>query len=394
MLPERVCHDLYGGMTLWIFFAFLTAAAALSILVPLRRGANAGVVSAEDVAGEAVYKAQLDELDKDLARGVIDETAAKAARTEIARRLIALRRDSGLSDGQQDTARSKGGSRDKAVMALAILAVPAAALGIYMAAGSPSYPDQPLSARLNTPVETLPVNQMIARVEQHLAQNPADGRGWEVLAPVYLSLGRPEDSARAFSNAIRLSGSREDLESGLGEALVVAARGVVTADAKAAFERAAALSPDAVKPRFFLAMAYGQDGRKDEAVKAWMQLLEGADESEPWVPVARQELAAVQGQVPPAVMPGPTADDVRAAGEMGAEDRQSMIQSMVDGLQERLDRDGGTIEEWERLVRSQLVLGAREAARETLGKARQAMTADQAAQSRFDELEKELESGN
>ncbi|MEH0071966.1 hypothetical protein V6L77_19355 [Pannonibacter sp. Pt2-lr] len=125
-----------------------------------------------------------------------------------------------------------------------------------------------------------------------------------------------------------------------------------------------------------------------------MQLLEGADESEPWVPVARQELAAVQGQVPPAVMPGPTADDVRAAGEMGAEDRQSMIQSMVDGLQERLDRDGGTIEEWERLIRSQLVLGAREAARETLGKARQAMTADQAAQSRFDELEKELESGN
>ncbi|MEH0074872.1 c-type cytochrome biogenesis protein CcmI [Pannonibacter sp. Pt2] len=381
-------------MTLWIFFAFLTAAAALSILVPLRRGAIADVVSAEDVAGEAVYKAQLDELDKDLARGVIDETAAKAARTEIARRLIALRRDSSLSDGQRDTARSTSGSRDKAVMALAILAVPAAALGIYMAAGSPSYPDQPLSARLNTPVETLPVNQMIARVEQHLAQNPADGRGWEVLAPVYLSLGRPEDSARAFSNAIRLNGSREDLESGLGEALVVAARGVVTADAKAAFERAAALSPDAVKPRFFLAMAYGQDGRKDEAVKAWMQLLEGADESEPWVPVARQELAAVQGQVPPAVMPGPTADDVRAAGEMGAEDRQSMIQSMVDGLQERLDRDGGTIEEWERLIRSQLVLGAREAARETLGKARQAMTADQAAQSRFDELEKELESGN
>ncbi|MEH0071965.1 c-type cytochrome biogenesis protein CcmI [Pannonibacter sp. Pt2-lr] len=237
-------------MTLWIFFAFLTAAAALSILVPLRRGAIADVVSAEDVAGEAVYKAQLDELDKDLARGVIDETAAKAARTEIARRLIALRRDSSLSDGQRDTARSTSGSRDKAVMALAILAVPAAALGIYMAAGSPSYPDQPLSARLNTPVETLPVNQMIARVEQHLAQNPADGRGWEVLAPVYLSLGRPEDSARAFSNAIRLNGSREDLESGLGEALVVAARGVVTADAKAAFERAAALSPDAVKPRF------------------------------------------------------------------------------------------------------------------------------------------------
>ncbi len=394
MLPDRVWNDLYGGMTLWIFFALLTAAAALSILVPLRRGAASGLVAGDAAAGEAVYKAQLDELEKDLARGVIDETAAKAARTEIARRLIALRRDSGQSAGQQDAAGSKGGGREKAVMALAILAVPAAALGIYMAAGSPSYPDQPLSARLNTPVETLPVNQMVARVEQHLAQNPADGRGWEVLAPVYMSLGRPEDSARAFSNAIRLNGSREELESGLGEALVVAARGVVTADAKAAFERAAALSPDAVKPRFFLALAYGQDGRKDEAVKAWTQLLEGADESAPWVPVARQELAAVQGQVPPAAMPGPTADDVRTAGEMGAEDRQSMIQSMVDGLQERLDRDGGAIEEWERLVRSQLVLGAREAAKEALGKARQAMTGNQSALARLDELEKELGLGS
>ncbi|WP_430512843.1 c-type cytochrome biogenesis protein CcmI [Pannonibacter phragmitetus] len=377
-------------MTLWIFFALLTAAAALSILVPLRRSAVTGLAAGDAAAAEAVYKAQLDELDKDLARGVIDETGAKAARIEIARRLIALRRDGGLSAGRQDVPGSYGGSREKIVMVLAILAVPAAALGIYMAAGSPSYPDQPLSARLNTPVETLPVNQMVARVEQHLAQNPSDGRGWEVLAPVYLSLGRPEDSARAFGNAIRLNGSREELESGLGEALVVAARGVVTADAKAAFERAVALSPDAVKPRFFLAMAYGQEGRKDEAVKAWMQLLAGADENEPWVPVARQELAAVQGQVPPAAMSGPTADDVKAASEMSAEDRQSMIQSMVDGLQERLDRSGGSVEEWERLLRSQIILGAKEAAQETLGKARQAMGADQSALARFDELEKEL----
>lgn len=390
MLPDRVCNDLYGGMTLWIFFALLTAAAALSILVPLRRSAVTGLAAGDAAAAEAVYKAQLDELDKDLARGVIDETGAKAARTEIARRLIALRRDVGLSAGRQDVPGSNGGSREKIVMVLAILAVPAAALGIYMAAGSPSYPDQPLSARLNTPVETLPVNQMVARVEQHLAQNPSDGRGWEVLAPVYLSLGRPEDSARAFGNAIRLNGSREELESGLGEALVVAARGVVTADAKAAFERAVTLSPDAVKPRFFLAMAYGQEGRKDEAVKAWTQLLAGADENEPWVPVARQELAAVQGQVPPAAMSGPTADDVKAASEMSAEDRQSMIQSMVDGLQERLDRSGGSVEEWERLLRSQIILGAKEAAQETLGKARQAMGADQSALARFDELEKEL----
>jgi cytochrome c-type biogenesis protein CcmH len=390
LLPDPASHDLYGGMTLWIFFAVLTAIAALSILVPLRRGAVAGVAPGEAAAGEAVYKAQLDELEKDLARGIIDQPAAQAARTEIARRLIALRRQRGEASGLQGTASRGGLNRSKVVMALALVAVPAAAIGLYLVTGSPLYPDQPLSARLNAPAETLPVNQMIARVEQHLAQNPSDGRGWAVLAPVYLSLDRPEDSARAYGNAIRLNGSSEELESGLGEALTVAARGVVTADARAAFERAVALSPEAVKPRFFLALALGQDGSRDEAARAWKQLLDGADESEPWVPVARQELAAVEGRVPASALPGPDADDVQAASKLGSEDRQSMIQSMVDGLENRLNTEGGSIDEWERLVRSQIVLGVREAAGVSLEKARKAMAQQPAALARLDALEKEL----
>lgn len=373
-------------MTLWIFFAVLTAIAALFVLVPLQRGGRSTLASSEAAAGEAVYKAQLNELEKDLARGVIDEMAAKAARTEVARRLIALRKESSPGGAAAGTV----GGRRKIVMALALLAVPAATLGIYLATGSPFYADQPLAARLNAPAETLPVSQMVARVEQHLAQNPSDGRGWAVLAPVYLSLDRPEDSARAYSNAIRLIGGSEELESGLGEALVVAARGVVTAEAKAAFDRAVALSPDAVKPRFFLALALGQDGRKDEAIKAWTQLLAGADESEPWVSVARQELAAVEGRVPPAGLPGPAADDVQAASEMSVQDRQAMIQSMVDGLESRLNTEGGSMDEWERLIRSKTVLGAREAAGESLEKARKAMALEPAALARLDALEKEL----
>ncbi len=394
MLPDGVCLDLYDRMTLWIFFAVLTALAALSILVPLRRGPATFSKYGEASAGEAVYKAQLDELEKDLARGVIDETAAKAARTEIARRLLALRKGATEEAGEPLAGSGSGGARHTAVLMLALVAVPLATVAVYLAIGSPAYPDQPLQARLDVPAETLPVSQMIARVEQHLAQNPADGRGWEVLAPVYLSMGRPEESARAYSNAIRLNGSREDLESGLGEALTVAARGVVTADAKTAFERAAALSPDAVKPRFFLALALGQDGKRDEAIRAWKQLLASADGNEPWVPVARQELAVVEGRVPPAALPGPAAEDIEAASEMAAEDRQSMIQSMVDGLQQRLNADGGSIDEWERLVRSQIVLGARDAARDSLGKAREAMAQDQDALARLTDLEKELGLGS
>ena len=46
----------------------------------------------------------------------------------------------------------------------------------------------------------------IAKIEAHLAQHPDDGRGYEVLAPVYLRIGRANDAVRAASEALRLLG--------------------------------------------------------------------------------------------------------------------------------------------------------------------------------------------
>ena len=87
----------------------------------------------------------------------------------------------------------------------------------------------------------------IAQVEAHLAKNPEDGRGWKVVAPVEDGLGRFEDAVKARRNAIRLSGASADREADLGESLMGAANGVVTDEAKAAFERALAL--DAKLPK-------------------------------------------------------------------------------------------------------------------------------------------------
>ena len=76
-------------MTLWILIAVMTAVAALSILVPMSRKRLHDGEAAGPTADEAVYRQQLDEVDKDLERGLIDDEAAGAARTEIARRLLA-----------------------------------------------------------------------------------------------------------------------------------------------------------------------------------------------------------------------------------------------------------------------------------------------------------------
>ena len=228
-------------MIFWILLALMTGVAALSVLVPLAR---AGRSQAETVgsADEAVYREQLAAIESELERGLIDPEAAEAARTETARRLLAAH--------EKNESRQKGSSsgfRLKAAQVFALAALPLISLATYFALGSPEEPDQPLITRLNAPAEQQSVELLVARVERHLSENPQDGEGWAVVAPVYLSMGQPQASARAYANALRILGPRPDWLTDMGEALTMANQGLVTADAKRAFEEAVSLQPSAVK---------------------------------------------------------------------------------------------------------------------------------------------------
>ena len=54
---------------------------------------------------------------------------------------------------------------------------------------------------------------------------------------------------------------------------------------------------------------------------------------------------------------GPTEQDVQDAQTMTANDRQAMIQGMVEGLALRLEEDPSDPAEWARLIRARQVLG-------------------------------------
>ena len=188
-------------------------------------------------------------------------------------------------------------------------------------------------------------------------RNPDDGRGWEVIAPVYLRLGRVDDAVKARRNVLRLSGETAERRTALGETLVYAANGVVTAEAKATFERAVALDQGDVKARYFLGLAAEQDGSRAQAAIIWRELLAGAADDAPWAEFVRRALARVEGKA------GPSDDDVAAASDLSPEQRGVMIRGMVGRLAERLHRDGSDVEGWLRLVRSYVVLGERDKAR-------------------------------
>jgi cytochrome c-type biogenesis protein CcmH len=363
-------------MLQWIAMAVLTAAASLAILAPLYRARIGG---AAERAAAAVYRDQLAEIDRDVARGIVTGDEAAAARAEIGRRLI---KEATAGDAPP----ARGGDLRLAVLAAAV-GVPLAAVALYLALGEPSATDSPLAARQNLPLEQQDEAILLARIEAHLASAPDDGEGWAVVAPVYSRIGRHDDAVRAYSNAIRILGPDADRESGLGEAITAANGGVVTNEARQAFERALALAPGAVRPRFYLALARGQDGDTAAAIAAWRALLADAPpEGAPWVEAARAELARLAGQA----APGPTQDDVAAAAALGADERAAMIEGMVASLAERLASQPNDPEGWMRLIRSYAVLGRTSDAAAALARARQIFAGDAARQADLAALARSL----
>jgi cytochrome c-type biogenesis protein CcmH len=345
-------------MVLWFAFAVLTAGATLAVLWPLAKARRAAP-AAVDAHDLAVYRDQLEELERDRERGLIGASEAEAARTEIARRA--------LKAGEAAAAAPSGGRTLARPVALAaVIVVPLGALGLYGTLGSPDLPALPLEQRLaNASEDDVPA--MIARVERHLAANPGDEQGWRVLAPIYARMGRFEDAAEAWRKIATLSGPTPEINENMGEMLVAAADGVVEAPALAAFEDAIAEDPTRVKALFYRALSHAQAGRKAEAVADYDEILRLSPPDAPWLDAVRADRAVMLGEAPPAVAtdeaPGPDAAAVAAAADMSAEEQASMIAGMVDGLAQRLKDDPNDPAGWERLIRAYGVMGRAEDAR-------------------------------
>ena len=353
-------------MLFWIAAALLTIGASLAVLLPLAgRGA---LPSAEPGHDLEVYRDQLGEIERETARGLIGPAEAEQARAEIARRMIRADRQ------KRRTGEAGWGRGARALCAASVLAVPLVSWGLYGWLGSPDLPSQPLSARLETNPADSTIEELVARAEAHLAANPSDGRGWDVLAPIYLRLGRFPEAVTAFSNAIRFEGSTAQRQTGLGEAIAGAAGGVVTAESRAAFERALTLQPDTPAASFYLATALAQEGRIEEAVVSWQGMLSNLPPDSPWRGAAEQAIAeGRRNSAVAATEAGPDRQDVEAAAGMSDSDRNAMIENMVASLDQKLRKNPHDLEGWFRLVRSYVVLGRTQEARDAVRRATEAL---------------------
>ncbi|MEQ9489601.1 MAG: c-type cytochrome biogenesis protein CcmI [Alphaproteobacteria bacterium] len=332
-----------------------------------------------------VYKSQLSELDRERAEGLIGDKEADAARTEIARRLLA-------ADSRRGSVRSMAGkSTMAAVAAILAIATPGAAVALYFfVLGSPGLQDHPYSARTaeieqnREAANPGSLEAMADRVAERIEKNGGTLDDWVMLARTNMTLQRFGEAAAAFSEAALLAPDSAQMKSSYGEALVFGSQGSISEQAEIAFQQALALDPLDPRARFYLAEGQWQKGYREDALNQWIDMAANAPSGATWLPTVRERALAaadelgidIADRLPEPVdmaemeaLGGPTAEDIEAAQNMSDEERQEMIKGMVRNLADQLEANPMDFQGWQRLIRSRVVLGDIEAAQTDLDRA-------------------------
>ncbi|MFW8592833.1 c-type cytochrome biogenesis protein CcmI [Cribrihabitans neustonicus] len=399
-------------MAFWIVSALIAASAALLIALALLRGRQLGEpAAAYDLR---LYRQQLRDVDKDLARGVIGEADAERTRTEISRRILAA--DAQLQKHRSGSPQPKALTRAAALLAAAL--VIGGTLVLYRQLGAPGYGDLGLKHRISLAQERaanrpgqaeaearLPAQpapeveesyaNLVAQLRETAGKRPDDPQGQALLAQHEANLGNFRDAYAAKQNVIRLKGEAATARDygELAELMILAAGGYVSPEAEEALNQALARNPRSGPARYYMGVMLGQAGRPDAAFRIWAETLRDGPAGAPWVQGIEaqiEDMAARAGveyrpvTPPPAAadgtaLPGPSAEDIANAAEMEPEAQQEMIRGMVSRLSDRLASEGGAAEEWARLITALGVLGEADRARAIYGEAQTAFAGNDTA---------------
>lgn len=385
-------------MTFWIGLGLLLFLMLGFLLWPWWRGSRSlGRRKAHDLA---VYRAQLDEIQQEEARGALSPEEAQGVRLEIQRRL--LRTDAAAEPERE------GGSRlsqpQLVVSTLFVAFLPILAIGLYLLLGrpdlalnggrAPQVAGDHGGGGMAAPQSEADIQALLQKLRDRLAAEPGRLDGWLLLGRTEMNLGNYRAAYEAFARASALAPDDGDIHAYRGEAIVFAADGVIGPEALRAFQEALQHEPAQPSARYYVAMARLQGGDRRGAFDGLLALAKDAEIDAPWLPVVREKLEELArglgidlaSQLPPPAMPapkspalppvvpvpgapGPSREQMEAAQTMSREDQQAMIRGMVDRLAERLKDNPNDPAGWLRLGQAREVLGEKPAAREALQKA-------------------------
>jgi cytochrome c-type biogenesis protein CcmH len=256
--------------------AFIAVAAALTLLAigavlfgpRLQRPGDGAASQARSNA--AVLRQQLADIEGERGRGLLDEAEFARLRDELQCRLLA--------ETAQESARVRQSSRPRLPLLLYAAALPVAAALLYMHFGHPqllgaSGLKQPPLAEVDTSRSD---DQLLLRLQAHVAGAPEDARAWVMLARLQMQRDQFEPAAIAYQRAVEASPkvARDPLVwCEFADALGMVAGGRLTGKPREMIDKALAL--DAAHPRALemAGSAAYEAGDFRAAVRYWQQLL-------------------------------------------------------------------------------------------------------------------------
>ncbi|ANY18592.1 formate-dependent nitrite reductase complex subunit NrfG [Tsuneonella dongtanensis] len=262
-----------------------------------------------------------------------------------------------------------------------------AAGALVLAAGAIGY--RLMDAEDSPAAAAVPADPLTA-LEADAKANPGDAGAWQRLGIAYFDAGRFADAADAYGKASEADPGNAALWSSLGEALVMASeRDPMPDRARDAFRKAVSLDAKDPRGRYFLAVAKDLTGDHQGAIGDWIALLADTPPGAPWeadlvrtieqvgkindIEVAKRIADARGSQPEPAAghpafdaIPGPSQEQLAAAGSIPPGEQRAMAEGMVAKLESRLAGDPSNIDGWIMLMRSRKTLGQDAAAAKAL----------------------------
>jgi len=331
---------------------FLAIAALMTLLVvawvvrPLLRPAPQAGVSSQRL-NAAIYRDQLQTLERDLARGAISPADYEATQDELQLRLL----DDTEAPATPALLGTSFWSARRTALVIALL-FPLGAAGLYGWLGAPAAIDPMATQKANSEK----VLQMVESLAAKLKANPDNPLGWAMLARSYKVMGRLPEAEQAFVKAGDLVNTDPDLLVDYADVLAARADNKIEGRPLALINQALVLNPQHPMGLMISGVAAYRRADYAIAVAQWEKLLALL---EPGTPDAQQVEADIADARVKAGMPAsanankmPPIDAAAAQG-MTPEKINQMVERLAARLQANPDDRAG----WARLARAYRVQG-------------------------------------
>ncbi len=246
--------------------------ATLALILPALLKPNKTVTTDANAEKRAIFRQQFDEIAQDKANGVLDAAQYELAKTELERRM--------LDEIGATNVLATSSKPDRILALILLIALPLASIFIYYKIGSPSAISLPNAAQAIEASQSAEeqsaragdVEPLLAAMNAKLAQNPADGKGWALLARTYVELGRTSDAVPAYEKAVKIIPNDAQLLADYADALAVSNGYNLAGKPTELVNQALKLDPHHIKSLLLAAAA--ATNRKDykQAIVYWQKL--------------------------------------------------------------------------------------------------------------------------